>query len=248
MKNRVKKDSGIYMLCPGWFCPWIQEKETGGSGKSFGRIFLSAFLCAVMLTGCGSALGTEDITASTLSITKEGAVTAWLIESFQEPIDEEYYSAEELEAQIREEIDAFNEEQGYTGEAEKAPVRLTEVKEEQGAEDDSAEDRITVQMKYHSAGDYTKYNGRLLFYGTVAEAYAAGHRVEAQMENASDREKKLSEEEIKAMEQKHILIVEENMNLSVPGEILYVSSGVNVTGKNTAEAAHEAGYSYIIMK
>lgn len=248
MKNRMKENSGIYMLNPGWFRPWVQEKETGGRGKSFGRVFSVIFLCAVMLTGCGSALATEDITASTLSITKEGAVTAWLVESFKEPIDEDYYSAEELEAQIQEEIAAFNEEQGYTGETEKAPVRLMEVKEEQGAEEGSAEDRITVQMKYHSAGDYTKYNGRLLFYGTVAEAYAAGYRVEAQMENASDREKKVSEAEIKAMEQKHILIVEENMNLSVPGEILYVSGGVNVTGKNAAEAAHKTGYSYIIMK
>lgn len=188
-------------------------------------------LCIAALTGCNSIPEIDKVEESTLYISKEGSITAFLVDTFEKS----YYDQNELEAMIQEEIKEYGQS-----------VKLSRISSKSMI--DTGIDGIIVQMEYADGISYTGFNGKKLFYGTIAEAYEAGYKINVIVKDMSDASKVISESEIKAMSDKHILIVEENIKVSVPSKILYVSGGVSVLKNTEAVVNHETGYSYIIMK
>ena len=80
-------------------------------------------LLGAVSTGCGG--GTPDIVdieKSTVYLTKDGTVSAYLVEEF----DKEYYDVAELEQMIQSEIEDYMS-QAHAGNTEKEPVKLVDI-------------------------------------------------------------------------------------------------------------------------
>lgn len=213
------------------------------------RGFAAIALCLLMgtsLLGCGN--GTPKIgkvEQSGIYLTKEGNATVFLVETF----DKEYYSETELEQMILSEVEVYNS-QAQNGEDGAQAVTLTDIlspQEKNESVTEAAADTITVQMEYASSADYTAFNGKMLFFGTVAQAKEAGYLVEADLKSTSG-EGVLTKEDAQAMEENHILIFEENIAVQVPYEVLYVSEGITVDGKTVVFEGTDGELATVIMK
>lgn len=212
--------------------------------RRFLAVFATVVLCFAVLAGCDTVPTTQSVTESSLYISKEGKVTAVLIESF----GKEYYSRAELEELIHTEVQEYNREAGYAVEDKDAAVKLTEVvTQEAGLSENGGETHIAVRMEYATVQDYAKFNGVVLFYGTVEQAYQEGYSIDSDMITV-DTQEKITKTQIKADGNRKILIMEENLLVSLPENILMVGIGMSVKGDTQAKNEDASGYSYIITK
>ncbi len=219
-------------------------------------IALSLFM-SVMLVGCGS--DTPKISKAEQSgiyLTEEGNVTVFLVETF----DKEYYDAAELEQMILAEIEDYNatanaaEGANASGDEkaaeDTAAIQLVDIltpeeKTTSVSSDDA--DTITVQMEYASSADYTAFNGKVLFFGTIAQAETSGYPVKTDLKSVAGDEV-LKKADASAMSENHILVFEESITVHVPFEVLYVSEGVTVDGKTVVFEEAEGKVATVIMK
>ena len=196
--------------------------------KSLKRIMIAVMLGAVCcLVGCNVETEKETET-TTLTLQEDGSIAHTIVESF----DLSYYDADELSAMANQKIE------DYEG---------TVVCESVETEDD----QVIVKMTYGSGEDYTGFNNREFFSGTVEEADAKGYR----FEDMADKDgKSLSGDIPSAFSQNHVLAVQtgvgEELSVSVYGNILCVSSNVTISGKKEAYigAAEDMTMSYIIFE
>ncbi len=202
-------------------------------------------LALACFAGCGE--DTPDIAEmedSTIYLTKDGTVTAYLVEEF----DRDYYDITELEQMIQLEIEDYLS-QAHAGE-ETVPVQLVDIcspREKNGVVGLGQETTVAVCMEYASAEHYSAYNGCLLFFGTIKEALASGHSILADLTDISG-EKLLKKEEAQTMVEKHILILQEEMCVVVPYKVLYVSEGVEVEENTVIFDEEQGGPAYVIMR
>ena len=155
----------------------------------------------------------------TISVDKRGRVTSTIVEEF----DKEFYDAEELESEIDEELAEYN--QNFA--ADHIRKEMFEVKD----------GIATLQLVFDESQYYKDYTGLELFVGTVSEAEEEGY------EHAVDVEELNSEGDAR------ILILEEAVQVRVPGRILAVCPEDNVTVTGDREAAvAEPEMSYIIYR
>ena len=92
-------------------------------------------------------------------------------------------------------------------------------------------------MQYASSADYMDFNGVELFYGTPAEAEAAGFKLNVELIGASDAGSRIGREEMFDMKTAHILIIRQSAQVSqvvMPEKILYMSEGTQLAGNKTA--------------
>ena len=143
------------------------------------RLVSACILLAALLVGCGQTTEISgDVQKPTLSVSKEGQVTAYMVGEF----DRSYYSLEELKDMAVAEAAGFG---GSLGEV--APVRVESVK----AADDGS-DRVVVTYIFDSPESYEGFlrtvlrNDELLFYGTVAEAMAQGYVGNVTLQSVKD--------------------------------------------------------------
>lgn len=204
-------------------------------------------LLGAVSTGCGG--GTPDIVdieTSTVYLTKEGTVTAYLVEEF----DKDYYDVAELEQMIQSEIEDYMS-QAHAGREGEAPVKLIDIcsPEEKDAMTLAGEGAttVTVQMEYADAEIYGVYNDCTMFFGTVKEAQHAGYPVMADLQSVSDGEI-LKKEEAQSMGDKHILVLSENVQVVVPYKVLYVTEGVTVEKDTVIFDGADGDFAVVIMK
>ncbi len=203
--------------------------------KRLALIFSAICLCAAFFTGCGKAVSTVEITETSLYISKDGKVTAYILEAFEQ----DYYSVSELRSMIEEEIDAYYLELGYSGQ-ENSLVKLvdiTELPEKQS---------ILLKMEFATSKEYEGFNDSTFFYGTVQEAYAGGYQLNVTLKDVSNSQKTISEKEIKEMKDNHILLIEDNIKVYLPQKILYASQDAQVIKTKEAMPNHTEGYSCIL--
>ena len=179
----------------------------------------------VLLAGCGSKVPEDD----TISVDKKGRITCTVVEDF----DKDFYDAEELEALIKEDIADYNLNFGQD--------HLT-------LKDYEVKDGIAVlQTQFDEAKYYADYSGMTLFTGTVAEARAEGYDLSGECMDANGSLTDLGSME-KADELK-VLVLEEAVNVEVPGSIVCVSRAGNVMITDKKEASvQEAEQAFIIYK
>lgn len=200
---------------------------------------LLLILCIGLLSGCSKK---TDVDTSTVFIEKKGQVVSVDVET----LDKEYYDAAELETFITDAVVDYVNENGET--VEEVSFEVTK------------ENEAKLQMKYDTYEDYTKFNGVELYTGTVVKAQAAGYDFDTEFLVAAEdtdeaaKVQKAAKEDVLAEEDNKVAIIRANVDIQVPGKILYMSSkNTKLTGKRTVsitgeEPDAEAELTYIIYK
>lgn len=194
--------------------------------KSLKRIMIAVMLGAVCcLVGCNAEKEKE---MTTLALQEDGSIVHTIVESF----DRNYYDADELSAMANQKIEDYE-----------GAIACESV--------ETKDDKVIVKMTYGTGEDYTGFNNREFFSGTVEEADAKGYR----FENMVDKDgMSLSGDIQSAFSQNHVLVVQtgagEELSVGVYGNILCVSSNVTISGKKEAYigADEDMVISYIIFE
>ena len=202
---------------------------------------MKKILCACMLVLCmglfSGCSGKTDADVSTVFIEKKGTIVSVDVEK----LDRDYYDANELEKHIAQHLEEYTNEHGDTVEQVSFDVE---------------EEMARLKMKYDSCEAYTGFNGIELYVGTIVQARAEGYDFDAEFYSVEDAEKKeqAGQEEIFSKDDNKVAIIRANVNVRVPGKILYVSAqDTELEGKDTvsitgAGANEEAAYTYIIYE
>ena len=183
---------------------------------------------SVILCGCGA-----DSDVTTVTISKKGEITSNIIEDF----DKDYYSLDDLDNTISEEVSKYNAANGTDSVTAEKPKK-------------KGDDKVSEKITFASYRDYAGFNNSQFFCGTVADASASGYDLGTSLKSVKDSTKTLTGEEvISDMQDKHILIIDEPLHIVTYGKILYVSDGVSVTGSKEADISKDMdGTGYIIFE
>lgn len=204
---------------------------------------LGLFIMLLCLVGCGEA---ETAEINTLSVGEDGNVMHQIVGR----TDQNYYQIEPADL----EAFAVSRVEEYCAENGEKKVSLEAVKEKGGS--------IVMDFKYASPEDYSEFNHRVLYVGTMESASNEGYELEAVPFVSMDG--KASEVGyIEEWDKKRMFILEtksgEEMLVNLSGKILYVNqsahSGQELTlvGKkgvkiSNQEADGTMSLSYIIYE
>ena len=123
-----------------------------------GKIALLILAVSCGLIGCGQDSG-PDITS--VSIVKDGTIAHQIVGGFEQS----YYEMDGLETLAADRVAEYCAENGQ------GSVTLESIAEE--------DDKILIHINYATDRDYSSFNKRELFVGTMAEANAMGYTLEA---------------------------------------------------------------------
>lgn len=197
-------------------------------------VFLACLIlfCQVfVLAGCMGRSSAQKVTG--IAVNKEGRITATIVE----PFDKDYYTVDGLKTQIEEEIASY----------ENAGAITLETAEEVTVENEGqAVKSVCVVIEYATGEDYRKFNGKSCFYGTVEEARNSGFAFDGEFANAKGEKKELGLTDLTQMKDFKVLIVEEDMAVSIPGKMQYMTAGAEL--KNNSIITHSEELTYVIMK
>ncbi|MBE5883095.1 MAG: hypothetical protein E7291_01535 [Lachnospiraceae bacterium] len=200
------------------------------------RSVMAAGLCMLMLTGCGSVALPESIEKNTLSISEEGQITSYLVESF----DKDYYDVSELTTMAVEDAAAYNAD-AQAGDS--IPITVEEV-EMLGTGAD-----VMITYRYSAGEIYEKHREAVLFYGTVTEALEAGYSMEAVSLSSVKDQTLITEAWMKTeAADKHILITDQQAEIYLPYKVTHISAGVVSNENGSVDTTQTEGRSYILMK
>lgn len=197
--------------------------------------------CVLFMTGCEEQQEVVyvPVTENTVEAAAEGRVIGYIVETF----DKEYYSITELGDMVRAEIEIYNEKNAHLAtQAGRAPIIVDKVFL---AEDGSA--KAVVALNFQNADVYEDYMGTELFYGTVAEAVAAGYQLEGQLVSVKKGETMTSEQLAKNGE-KSVLIVEDAVWIRPGAKVQYVSNNISLTENGFVDGNAVEGLKIMIMK
>lgn len=169
------------------------------------RMLMAACALLLMLTACGSSEN-KNYDTTTVYIGKDQEVSEYIVEDF----DKSYYNTEELRQNIEQTIQEYNEKNGASD---------LVVLDQYGLSGDSA--KLNVRIKYKNAKDYGSIHNREFFVGTVSEAKEAGFVLDGLHAAQAQSAKELTP--VEQMTQEMIVICEEEMDVEIGGDILYIS-------------------------
>lgn len=128
-----------------------------------------------------------------------------------------YYDAEELKSNVLNDILHANEQLKQTA------IELTSYELVEGV--------LSATIEYQSAKAYEDFNEETLYVGLWEEAVAEGYKIDAAIEN----------------DNYHIVIFTEPVDVKVPKKIVYVSDGLQKTGKKTVTVTDREKEIYYII-
>ncbi|HIR93972.1 MAG TPA: hypothetical protein IAB98_11205 [Candidatus Egerieimonas intestinavium] len=170
-------------------------------------------LLVLLLTGCHTI---EYADVSTLEVGGRGDV----IQVVVEPFGQENGGQEGLKTMIRESVKAYNDAKGSER------IVLGDLQ--------FADGQVRMMLNYEHVEDYAAFNNVTLFQGTVEEAAAEGYSFSDTFQNEAG-ETITGQELQKAAGQESVLILEEPVQVKVPGKIQYASSNVKILSEGLAE-------------
>ncbi|MDD3278537.1 MAG: hypothetical protein PHG16_06595 [Lachnospiraceae bacterium] len=206
--------------------------------RRFCKIFpgICLIVTALLFAGCG--LSTKDIKTTTLQVDSDGHMKEVMVDSSKGAT----FTEDDIKAFMKDDLAQFTAKGGSTD------VTLDEVK--------ITENLVRMDMSYGSYLDYANYHNTEIFYGTFADAQQIGYKFDCPLADNSGEVAALAT--IEANDDGwHVLILQEPMDVVTPGNILYASTNVKITGKKTAtiqpeednsEAITLASMAYIIFK
>lgn len=231
-------------------------------------------IMALSLSGCGGV--SMDVGTNTLYVGSNGKITEVIVEDF----GEDYYDEDELKSYIDDAVASYQEENGKSGiEVKKYEVKngvarllmeydgydsyasFNEAKLYTGTLLQAQADGYDFDVNFKTPDESAETGTEA---ATVPEEEAATENViqgqiieentETAWEPASETVSGISADEVLSEEDRKVLILEQDTDVKVKGEILYVSDHVKVTGKDTATVYGEGsdsadtGLAYIIYK
>ena len=226
-------------------CGWRDKVRIRHRGEKMRR--LAGIICLTILllglAGCGAGQAPE---LNSLSFGKDGEIIHQIVGK----ADQNYY---QIEPAALEEF-AVSRVEEYCAENGEKKVALEAVEEKGGS--------IVMDFQYASPEDYSAFNHRVLYVGTIASAADEGYELEA-VPFVSIEGKASEVGYIEDWDKKQMLILEtksgEEMLVNLPGRTLYVNqsahSGQELTlvGKKSVkisnqEAEGTTSLSYIIYE
>lgn len=207
---------------------------------------LIMLMLTCVLAGCGQE---KTAQISSVSVTKDGTVKQQIVGSFEQS----YYELEGLRRLADDRVSAYTAEHG-----EKS-VMLDSLEEKDG--------QIVIDFTYLSVKDYTAFNHRELYAGSVAQAKAEGYVLD-NIAFISTKNEPYEPGAIEGLDDMSIVIIAtrpgEELNVNVYGKVLYINQSamsnvdVDFNGKKSAhivnletgqeETAEEASLSYMIFQ
>ena len=194
--------------------------------KRIEGVLATTCLLIFFVTGCGNA---SAIDTTTISIEKDGSIIQTVIEDF--PMD--YYDIDELKDMNQSEVDEYNQN------VSKETVEIKNM--------ESDGNTVKVVMEYKNADAYYDLNGSPIYFGTIEEAQQAGYDLNITLNSLKD-DSSITKDELMEMGDKHIVILNENVNLETFGTILYASDGVTCKKNKKLATVSGDGKSYIVFK
>ncbi|MCH5263366.1 MAG: hypothetical protein J1F42_10665 [Lachnospiraceae bacterium] len=208
-----------------------------------GKAFLLALALSGVLVGCG---GEKTPEVSSVSIGKDGTITHQIVGGFEQ----NYYEMDGLKALAADRVAEYCEDNG------EGSVTLSSVEEKDG--------KVLLQLTYATDEDYSGFNNRELFVGTLDEAGKHGYSLEGVAFISAEGEPM----ELGFMEErdkKQIVIIatkpSEELVVNTYGKVLYINQSatsdldVSFYGKKGAhvvypakENANESVLSYIVFE
>lgn len=192
-------------------------------------------LVVVTMTGCATMGTTEE--GNGISVAKDGTIVGTLMNI----LDQSYYDPEELKSMIISEISNVNAECGESA------VELSDFKCDEAG-------NVKVKIKYVNSEAYEAFNGCTFFSGASVVAHEV-YGLEGNFVSVSDGV--LTTDEAMVSDDSKIVVLSENLNVSVPGKIVAITDNVEITGKKTAtvniqpkdgEGESEEELAYIVYK
>ncbi len=203
--------------------------------SKYRRIFLVG-ICLLLLTGCGSTVQPEDINKTTLSVSKEGQIAFYLVESFEK----DYYDISELTSMAVEEAAAYNTE---VQDDVNIPVAVEKVEMLENGTD------VKITYKYSGAEVYADYMKSVLFYGTVSEAITAGYDVTSVSLSSVKDGSLVTEAWLKSeAANQHIMITDQKAEVYCPYKVTHISDGAVFNENGSVDTTQADGQVYILMK
>lgn len=211
--------------------------------RRFGRLTALAILVlsVTQLSGCGQRVVAKTLKESTLVISADGRLTAYLVGEF----DKSYYNVEELAAMAEVEAAEF----GGTGDT--APVKVVSV---EPAEDGSS--RVVVTYSFDSTDSYEEFIQDTLFYGTVEEALAHGYGSNVSLQNVKDGFI-MTGQDLSQIQGKHLVVfcpeqveltgeqeTEKHLMIYCPEQVEYLSRGATLNQDGSVDVSWIEGTEY----
>lgn len=191
----------------------------------------------LMFSGCAQAKLPEVIETSTVAINKDGAVSQYVVETF----DKDYYSVSELNQMAVKEAAAYNEKYQL---GETVPVTVNKV---EGLVAADGSDKAIVEYMLDSTDTYTDFNETALFYGTVAQAKAKNLNLDVTLSQVKDNAQ-VSGQELFAGEEKKIIVTDAKAVIYCPGRVSHLSEGAVYNTDGSVDTSNAEGTVYIVLK
>lgn len=212
--------------------------------RRFGRLTVLAVLVLLVpqLSGCGQRVVAKTLKESTLVISADGRLTAYLVGEF----DKSYYDLTELAAMAEDEAVEFG-----GGIEDAAPVKMESV---EPAEDGS--NRVVVTYSFDSADSYEEFIEDTLFYGTVEEALARGYGSGVSLQNVNDGFI-MTGQDLSQIQGKHLVVfcpkqveiskeqeTEKHFIIYCPDQVEYLSRGAVLNKDGSVDISWIEGTEY----
>lgn len=188
---------------------------------------IAGIVLLTLAAGCG---GNKDYDKNIITFSKNGSVD----ETIQEAFDESIYNKEDLLASIDAEVSSYNSDSGQES------VELKKCKVKDGV--------ASVKMTYDTASDYASFNHVGLYHGPVTEFVESEYHAYADLKDRDGEITPLSSI-VASGKDYYIVALDMDCIVEVKGTICFVSDGVELISKKTADVTvNDEAYAYIVYK
>lgn len=172
-----------------------------------GKIVLTIMVLTSILAGCNQK-STADV--SSLSVSKAGEISHQIVGKFEQ----DYYEEDGLKELAASRVEEYCKENGEGG------VALESVEESGG--------KVVINLHYLSDEDYSSFNHRELFSGTVAQAKEQGYKLDHVALVSADKQP-VEAGGIEGLDDMSIVIIatkpSEELVVNVYNKVLYINQG-----------------------
>lgn len=192
-------------------------------------------LLLCFFAGCGSAKVPEVIEKSTIAISKEGVVSAFIVDSF----DKDYYDVNGLKDMAKQEADEYNRPFSLS---EKMPVTVKDAA--MVATDNTS---VVLSYEFDTPATYEDFMQSRLYYDSLEVATRQRLLDAIKVYTLKDhKEKELND--LLDGKNYHVVIAEEPVIYYCPEKVVYVSEGLVVEEDGSVNATNAIGTIYIVTK
>ncbi len=191
-------------------------------------VMICILIAMFSLNGCGEVELPEVIEQSTIRISKEGVVDAYMADIF----DKDYYQVSELLSMAKEEAAEYVKGSVQVVKAEMIP---------------SKKDMVLLQYQFDSAKTYTDFMSCTLFSGTLQKAVESKYQMDVAVSDEEGETLLLADVARKSPD-RMLVITDAKALIYCPKKATYVSSNAKICKDGSVDATAAEGTVYILLK